>query len=83
MEHVVASHVGYVRSVTQNELSALVARQTLADPSVLTYDQRALAITDMGKELDGVEDFRVAGAATQMDVDRLRNLGACRVRVLV
>jgi hypothetical protein len=83
MEHVVAGHVRYVGSIAENELPALVARETLADPAVVTHDGRALAITDTGKELNSVQDFGVAGAATKMDVDRFRDLSPRGVWVLL
>ncbi len=83
MEHVVAGHVRYVGSVAKNELAALVARETLADPAVLTHDGHGLVGTGACQQLHSVHDFRVTGTATKMDVDRFRDLSPRGVRVLL
>ena len=82
-EHALAGKVGDVRPAPEGELSPLVAAEAGAYTPVFPNLGVAFAAHGAPHQLDRVEHLGVARAAAQVDVDRLRDFGARRFRVLL
>ena len=76
-------HVADVRVVAERELVAAVARAARADASARVRLGQRLAAPCRGDELDRVDDLHVPRAAAEVAEQRVRDLVAGRVGVLL
>ena len=76
-------HVADERMVAERELDALVARAARADAPARVGPRQRLAEARARRELDRVDDLHVAGAAAEVAEQRMLDLLAGRLRMLL
>ena len=83
VQHPFARHVRDVRPRAEHELDALVARERITDAALRFRLRNRLAAPRLRHVFDGIDDLHVARAPAQMHVERLRDLVARWVGILV